>query len=250
MNPAAALAAAPLPVWLAVAAAGVWWPDGFYYFVAEDHVFEWIQVGAFAVAAAGCGAVAVSVRRVSRAAAVIAALWCALFVVVVGEEVAWGQRVLGVSVPAIERVNDQGDVSLHNVGPGLALSNLGILGIALAGALSRPAARWWATGGGGGGGHGAGRPARTVRPEFLPPSFVGPWFALAAAFTAVRLAWPSPPARVAKFSEVAELTVALAAAITALKLARATSTSARNDLEESSPRNGFARHPGPGAGRL
>ena len=60
-------------------------------------------------------------------------------------------------------------------------------------------------------------------PQFLPPPYVLPWFAMAAAFTAVRLAWPSPPARVAKFSEVAELTVALAAAITSLKLARSAS---------------------------
>ena len=211
-RPATALAAAPVLVWLVVAALGVWWPVGFYYIVAEDRVFEWIQVGAFAVAAVGCGAVAILVRRVSVAAAIFAALWCALFVVVVGEEVAWGQRVFGTSVPALERVNDQGDVSLHNVGPGLALSNLGILGISLAGALSRPAARRL----------GAVRGLR-VRPEFLPPTFVVPWFGLAAAFTAVRLVWPSPPARVAKFSEVAELTVALAAAITSITLARSAS---------------------------
>ena len=211
-RPATALAAAPVSVWLAVAAFGIWWPVGFYYLVAEDRVFEWVQVAAFAVAAVGCGAVAVRVRRASVAAAAFAALWCALFVVVVGEEVAWGQRVLGVSVPALERANDQGDVSFHNVGPGLALSNLGILGISLAGALSGPAARRL----------GASR-GWQVRPEFLPPPFVLPWFGMAAAFTAVRLVLPSPPARVAKFSEVAELTVALAAAITAVKLARAAS---------------------------
>ncbi|MEA2971612.1 MAG: hypothetical protein QOG82_70 [Actinomycetota bacterium] len=46
---------------------------------------------------------------------------------------------------------------------------------------------------------------------------------MAAAVTAVRLVLPSPPARVAKFSEVAELTVALAAAITSLQLARSAS---------------------------
>ena len=211
---ATALAAAPVPVWLVVAAMGAWWPVGFYYLVAEDRVFEWIQVSAFAVAAVGCGVVAVLLRRrrTGLVAVALAALWCALFVVVVGEEVAWGQRVLGTSVPALERVNDQGDVSLHNVGPGLALSNLGILGVSLAGAVSGPASRWL----------GARRGWR-AGPEFLPPSYVLPWFAMAAAFTAVRVVWPSPPARVAKFSEVAELTVALAAAITSLKLARSVS---------------------------
>jgi hypothetical protein len=211
-RPASTLAVAPVWVWLAVAAMGVWWPSGYYYVVGEDHIFEWVQVGAFAVAGAGCLAVALSVRRVSVAAAVLAALWGALFVVVVGEEVAWGQRVFGVSVPALEAANHQGDVSLHNVGSGLALSNLGILGISLAGALSGPVARRV----------GAIR-GRRVAPEFLPPTFLGPWFALAAAATAVRLLLPSPSTRVAKFTEVAELTVALAAAITALTLARTVS---------------------------
>ncbi len=211
MNRTATLAAAPVAVWLAAAAMGVWWPGGFYYLVAEDGVFEWIQVGAFAVAAAGLGAVAVLIRGVSVAGAVAAALGCALFVVVVGEELAWGQRALGVSVPAIERVNDQGDVTLHNVGPGLELSNLGIVGLALAGALARPAARRWAD-----------RAGRQVRKEFLPPTFLTSWFAMVAAVTAVRVVWQSPPTRIAKFSEVAELTVALAAAITAVTLVRAT----------------------------
>ena len=131
------------------------------------------------MAAVGCGAVAVLLRRrrVGMAAVVFAALWCALFVVVVGEEVAWGQRVFGTSVPALERVNDQGDVSLHNVGPGLALSNLGILGHLPGRRPQRPR-------GPVAGGH---RRGWRVRPEFLPPPYVLPWFAMAAAFTAVRL---------------------------------------------------------------
>jgi membrane protein implicated in regulation of membrane protease activity len=62
-----------------------------------------------------------------------------------------------------------------------------------------------------------------VRDEYLPPGFLAPWFGLAAAFTLVRLVLPTTPARVAKFSEVAELTVALAAAITSIKLARTAS---------------------------
>lgn len=206
-----ALAAAPAVAWLAVAAAAVWWSDGFYLVVAEDRVFEWIQVGGFGVAAVGCAAVAVNLRRLSVAGAVVATFWCAVFVVVVGEEFAWGQRAFGVRVAAVERANDQGDLSLHNIGPGLALANLGSLGVATAGAIGRPAARWWMA-----------RRGRQVRPDLLPPRFLTPWFAMAAAYFALRVAWPLPPARVAKFSEVAELTLAVAAAVTAVRLARAT----------------------------
>jgi len=195
-------------VWLFVAALGVWWPSAYYAFVAEDRVFEWIQVAGFGVTAAACLVVAVAVRRTHPAGTVVAALGCALFVIVVGEELAWGQRHFGVSVPAIEQVNEQGDVSLHNVGPGLTLSQVGMLGLALAGLLIRPAATVLRR-----------RELITIPTGLVPPPFLLPWFGLAAAFIAARLLlFPSPPHRVAKFSEVVELTIAVAAAITTVRM--------------------------------
>jgi hypothetical protein len=200
---------APVVFWLVVAALGVWWPPGYYRLVAEDRVFEWIQVAGYGLAAGACLVVAVSVRRNHTAGAVAAALGCALFVVVVGEEVAWGQRLLGVSVPALEQVNEQGDVSLHNIGPGLTVSQVGMLGLALAGLLSRPAVTVLR------------RRGFAIASGLLPPPFLLPWFGLAAAFVVVRLLlFSSPPGRVAKFSEVVELTMAVAAAITTVRMVR------------------------------
>jgi len=203
--------AAPALVWLLLAAAAAWWPTGYNYVVAEDRAFEWVQVGSFAVAAAACLALARSMRRRNAAGAIAAVVGCAFFTVVVGEELAWGQRLFHVTVPALERVNDQGDVSLHNVGAGLTLSQVGMLAVALAGLLSRPAIGWLDR-----------RRGRSTPSELLTPLFVAPWFALAAAFTAARLlVLPTPSHRVAKFSEVAELTLALAMAVTTVKLALA-----------------------------
>ena len=202
---------APVAAWALMAAFGIWWRTGYYYVVAEDRAFEWIQVSAFAVAAGACFALAASLRRSNVVAAVVAALGGALFVVVVGEELAWGQRLFGVSVPAIERVNRQGDVSLHNIGAGLTLSQMGTLGMALTGLLARPVVEWWSR-----------RRDRDAPSALLPPRFLASWFALTAAYTTWRLlVAPIPSHRVAKFSEVAELTVALAAAIATVKAARA-----------------------------
>lgn len=206
------LGLAPTGVWGLVALLALWSPTAFYALVAEDRWFEWLQVLGFTAAAAGFLVVAARLRRRDTAAAVAAALACAVFLVVIGEELSWGQRLFGVSVPAVERVNDQGDVSLHNVGSGLTLSQLGMLGVATAGlalpALSRLVAR---------------RRPDSILAGFRPPPFLAIWFATAAAFTLARLVLvPHPAPRVAKLSEVVELTVAAAAAVTAIALARRT----------------------------
>ena len=224
-----ALSVAPVAAWIVLVAITLWWPTGFNYVVAEDHAFEWIQVSAFAVAAGGFLVLAVLMRRRDLVVTVTAAIGFALFVVVVGEELAWGQRLFGVSVPAIERVNQQGDVSLHNIGAGLKLSQLGLLGVALAGLLSRPAGRWLSK-----------HRSLSSLSDFLPPPFLMTWFALPAAYTGIRLLFiPSPSHRVAKFSEIAELTVALASAITAIHLARTASRSHTSDQ----PTSGRTRPP-------
>lgn len=212
-----------------MAALAAWWRTGFYFVVAEDRAFEWIQVIAFSVAAVACFVLAASLHRSTVGTAVVAALGGIVFAVVVGEELAWGQRLFGVSVPAIERVNQQGDVSVHNIGAGLAISQLGTLGMALAGLFARPAVEWWCR-----------RRGRDAPSALLPPSFLAPWFALTALYTTWRLiVSPLPPHRIAKFSEVAELTLGLAAAIATVKAAwAAREARAATPRETSDPHAG------------
>lgn len=200
--PAAALAAAPLALYAGVAAA---WSDRdlFYALVAEDRWFEWFQVAGYGLAALGFAVLALVLRSRTRLGAAAAVGGALLFAVVIGEELSWGQRHWDVRLAAVERVNDQGDLTLHNVGAGLALSQVGLLGVALAG-LTAPFL------------HRIG-PLRRRIPEvarFTPPIWLAGWFAAAAAFTVARLTvLPTPPFQVAKLSEVAELSVAAGAAV-------------------------------------
>lgn len=185
------------------------WPALFRALVGEDGLVEWLQVGGFAAAALGLAALGVlgPGSRALRIAAVSGAL---LLVVVVGEELSWGQRHLGVSITALEEVNDQGDLTLHNVGTGLRLSQLGMLGLALAGVALVGLYRVSPT-----------RPPFGLPAGAGPPAWVAGWFAIAAALTAVRVALlPSPSYEVAKLSEVAELAVAAAVALSVAAVLR------------------------------
>jgi len=207
--PALLLAAVPLTLYAGVAAA---WADRplFYALVAEDRWFETLQVVGYAVAAAGFAALSVVLRRSSRMGALAASGGALLFAVVIGEELSWGQRHWDVRLAAVERVNDQGDLTLHNVGAALALSNLGLLGVALAGAATPFLHRL-----------GPVRRRLAGVSGFRPPVWLAGWFGSAAAFTLARLTLlRTPPFPVAKLSEVAELSVAAGAAVLAGLLVR------------------------------
>ena len=202
--PAALLAAVPLAVYAGVAAA---WADRplFYALVAEDRWFEMLQVVGYALAAVGFVALAAVLRSRSRLGTLAAVGGALLFAVVIGEELSWGQRHWDVRLAAVERVNDQGDLTLHNVGAGLALSNLGLLGVGLAGTAAPFLHRVEAV-----------RRRVPGVAEFRPPAWLAGWFGAAAAFTVARLTvLRTPPFQVAKLSEVAELSVAVGAAVLA-----------------------------------
>lgn len=200
-----ALAAAPLALYAGVAAA---WRDRdlFYALVAEDRWFEMLQVVGYGLAAGGFAVLAVLVRHRSRVGALAAVGGAVLFGIVIGEELSWGQRHWDVRLAAVERVNDQGDLTLHNVGAGLALSNLGLVGVALAGAAAPFVHRLDAV-----------RQRVPAVTGYRPPVWLAGWFGTAAAFTVARLTvLRTPPFNVAKLSEVAEVSVAAGAAVLAV----------------------------------
>jgi hypothetical protein len=118
-------------------------------------------------------------------------------VFVAGEEISWGQRILGFVTPGeLEDVNRQGETNVHNIGSVLALFNLGIMGVSL-GAIVLPFLRWtvWRD------------RARSVAGYVLiPPLALATAFAIPLVYRVVRLVFlPEAGARITKYQEFAEL---------------------------------------------
>jgi hypothetical protein len=126
--------AGPWPLWLSGGAALVpplFWAacvwlayertPSFLILVQEDGWIENLQVLLFAVCAVVAAVAARSLRRGGET------VWAALYAVValglfavVGEEISWGQRVLGIETPAwYAEHNVQGETTLHNL-PGVS----------------------------------------------------------------------------------------------------------------------------------
>ena len=86
--------------------------------VTEDHIIEWLQVGLLAVSAALLIRVCVAARRnpESRRAGCALAVLAFCAVVVLAEEISWGQRIFGFRTPAVfSAENAQGEFNLHNL---------------------------------------------------------------------------------------------------------------------------------------
>jgi hypothetical protein len=172
---------APLFVWAVWSA-----PDRMYTeFVTEDGPLEWLQVLALVVVVGGLGWRALTATtRERRTAFGVGTL---LAFVVVGEEVAWGSRLFGVSSAAVQTANVQHDLTLHNLGGfrGLHFSFVAIALLGLAGGAL--VARW--------------RPGLVL------------WFFGPALYAAVRVLDNDPiTPRFAKVSEILELVLYVAIA--------------------------------------
>lgn len=93
------------------------WDPLFRLLTAEDRIFEWAQFACWVVASVAGGVMAIRLFRARRRA--VALLWTGLalgLLLVAGEEIAWGQRILGLETPEVlERVNRQGEITVHNI---------------------------------------------------------------------------------------------------------------------------------------
>jgi hypothetical protein len=105
------------PVGAAVVALTALWDPLFRLLTAEDRIFEWAQFASWTIAAAA--SLAMGVRLIRSGRRLIGVLWLGLAVglaLVAGEEIAWGQRLFGLETPdALERVNRQGEITVHNI---------------------------------------------------------------------------------------------------------------------------------------
>jgi hypothetical protein len=110
-------------------------PELFFWLVDEDSVLEWGQFGLF-LAAAAFGALAVRTLRAARRrreaiAFCVFVLGCML---VAGEEISWGQRILGLETPdPLVEANIQGELNVHNVSLVRISLKFALIGLALYG---------------------------------------------------------------------------------------------------------------------
>ncbi len=111
---------------------------------AEDGLVEWIQVAGFAVAA--LFSILVAIHMVLRGGLVTALLYAGLalgLVFIVGEELAWGQRLLQFSTPDyLAQTNEKGELSIHNVSSLTGVFRVGKLAAGVYGTLGF-GVLWW-----------------------------------------------------------------------------------------------------------
>ena len=116
LRPALLLAATPVLLAVFVASAHLVKPL-YRFLTAEDSVLEWSQV----ICLAGAAVLLVLIARILVQRREW--LWAALFaagalaaILVVGEEISWGQRLFAIATPeGFQEVNNQGEINLHNV---------------------------------------------------------------------------------------------------------------------------------------
>jgi hypothetical protein len=176
--------------------------------VEEDHVVEWLQFAGYAIAGllAAVAARTFFERKdpVRGAAFLIFAIGC-LFVA--GEEIAWGQRLLGFETSSLLReVNTQESTTVHNIGSLQRPFQGVLLVIGLCGTIVP-----WALC--------LGRPTRLVaaRPQKLdflvPPIFLTSSFLVLAVHKLILVAGFDDSAHNQFYGETEELVLAFALAV-------------------------------------
>jgi len=202
----------------------------FYVLFQEDGPIEWTQFAAF-LGAALCLAVAAwrLVRHGDHLGALLIGIGALGIFGIAGEEISWGQRLLGLETPAaLTAVNHQNEINVHNITafPVQRIGNWLQLVLGAAGLLLP-----WLTR--------TRKPLVTVRALRLlsPPLFVTACFGLLFAYRALRFLWPaSVDIDVAvKFGEWPELCFALGLLIYGLLLARGLRAGTETGMRTAAP---------------
>lgn len=109
-------------------------PARFKIWTREDGPVEYATFGLYLAAAL---LMAVTARRTHRLRGPTLSLWAyaALFFVVAGEEISWGQRIFGFATPPeLKTINVQGELTIHNIN-GL-FQDVRMIGLAVVGIIS------------------------------------------------------------------------------------------------------------------
>lgn len=193
-------------------------PNLFHALVDEDHVLEWTQFAAILAASVVFALVTRSVLQIGRRKLGFLFLLVAVGAfVVAGEEISWGQRILGLTTPdALKDINHQGETNIHNISSVQRVFNVGELLVGLYG-FAVPLI--WAS--------------ATLRdrlrldrlrldPLLIPPICLAVLFFLPLAYRAVRATFlPEAGERITEFGELPELTLYVGILVTGVVILRA-----------------------------
>jgi hypothetical protein len=199
---ASLFAAVPILI-VVVMAASVPVFDLFVWITAEDSLLEWLQFLMVLLAAAFFARLCLRLFRThSRLAAWLCLAMAAGLFFIAGEEIAWGQRLLGFGTPAtLQAVNVQNETTLHNIS---SLHQAFVYGVMLGGlAAALAPLLWWALW--------RGHTRSPLTDLLVPPLCLVTAFGMPFGYRLLRLAFPID-ARfphlifpITKFSEVTEL---------------------------------------------
>lgn len=190
-----ALLVAPLMIVAAGVVAALVAPTEFFELTLEDRLVEWSQFVALVVAMVAGALLTVRLRASGhRALLLLAATATVTVFIVAGEEISWGQRILGIDTPdALEAINAQGETNLHNIASVEMLVRYGQIMIASLGAAVPIIVL------------GLRRSVPPLDRLLIPPIALSLWFAPLAIYWFVRLPI-TPDETISRFSEIPELT--------------------------------------------
>lgn len=86
-------------------------------FVGDDKPLEWVQLGFFIIAAIFSGLIVQKLLKLKKSwvLTIIYILGAIVLIFLIGEEISWGQRLLGITTPeAWKETNLQNEINLHN----------------------------------------------------------------------------------------------------------------------------------------
>jgi hypothetical protein len=179
----------------------------------EDRLVEWGQVLLFG--ASGLVGARIAMDRFGRHYRAQAMLWIGFVLAMIficGEEIAWGQRLLGLETPEIlEDINKQNEITLHNIGNTLTAFNLALFFASLYAIAAEWIQRRWNV---------AGRWADGER-LYVPPFFLAGLFGVMVTYRVVRSVFLNQESyALTQLSEWAEISFAAALFLTVLLSAR------------------------------
>jgi hypothetical protein len=177
--------------------------DAYRALLIEDGPVEWLQFACLVLIVPTYLWLARHLRSRGQTWVAVLYLLAGIGVIfIAGEEISWGQRIIGWATPeSIAAINKQEETNIHNVGLVLRVFNAATLTIALL-AIVLPIARWaiWPN-----------WKRSAVAFALVPPLALAPAFALAFAYRAMRFVIvPEAGFSLTKYQEATELAFYLA----------------------------------------